>query len=306
MDCHEAAENIHRAHRDNQDMPEGDTIFRTARSMGRALVGKPITGFRSNYPLLTRFHDDTPITGQIVDRVESRGKWLLIHFSGGATLVTHMLMNGSWHLYRQGERWLKPSRDMRIVLENRDYQAVAFTVPVARIYTEQALAREKRIPPAGSDVLSGDFDPQAAALRLRSYAQEEIGDVLLHQQVLAGVGNVFKSEVCFVEGVNPFRLVATLADQQVAALIHTAQRLVAANVLEDSGGMIVTYRGQQRRTTHTSSPQESLWVYGRSGSPCRRCGDAIRHRLQGPDARVTFWCQSCQPMPDGSNVDGLL
>jgi endonuclease VIII len=286
-------------------MPEGDTIFRTARSMGRALIGKPITGFRSNYPLLTRFHDDTPITGQTVERVESRGKWLLIHLSGGATLVTHMLMNGSWHLYRTGDRWQRPARDMRIVLENREYQAVAFTVPVARIYTAQALAREKRIPPAGSDVLSEDFDPIGATVRLRSYASEEIGDVLLHQQVLAGVGNVFKSEVCFVESVNPFCLVFALNDQQVAALIATAQRLVGANVLEDAGNMIVTYRGQQRRTTRSSSPQESLWVYGRSGDPCRRCGDAIRHRLQGPDARVTFWCQSCQPMPNGSNVDGI-
>ena len=286
-------------------MPEGDTIFRTARSMGRALTGKPITGFRSNYPLLTRFHDDTPITGQTVERVESRGKWLLIHLSGGAALVTHMLMNGSWHLYRIGDRWQKPARDMRIVLENRDYQAVAFTVPVARIYTAQALAREKRIPPACADVLNDDFDPVAAAVRLRSCGGEEIGDVLLHQDVLAGVGNVFKSEVCFVESVNPFCLVSALNDQQVAALITTAQRLVAANVLEDAGDTIVTYRGQQRRTTRSSSPQDSLWVYGRSGDACRRCGNTIRRRVQGPDARVTFWCQSCQPMPDGSVIDGL-
>ncbi|MGA7241575.1 MAG: DNA-formamidopyrimidine glycosylase family protein [Terracidiphilus sp.] len=287
-------------------MPEGDTIFRTARSMGRALIGKPITGFRSNYPLLTRYHDDTPITGQTVECVESRGKWLLIHLSGGATLVTHMLMNGSWHLYRIGERWQKPARDMRIVLENRDYQAVAFTVPVARIYTADALAREKRIPPAGADVLSEDFDPTAAAARLRACAAEEIGDILLHQHVLAGVGNVFKSEICFVESVNPFCIASALNDQQVTALIATAKRLVAANVLEDAGNTIVTYRGQQRRTTRSSSPQDSLWVYGRSGEPCRRCGSSVRHRLQGPDARVTFWCQICQPMPDGSDVDGIV
>jgi endonuclease-8 len=253
---------------------------------------------------LTRFHDDTPITGQTVVGVESRGKWLLIHFSGGATLATHMLMNGSWHLYRMGERWRRPARDMRIVLENKDYQAVAFTVPVARIYTAQALAREKRIPPAGADVLSEYFDATAAAIRVRSYSEEEIGEVLLHQQVLAGIGNVFKSEVCFVEGVNPFCPVASLTDGQVAALIATAQRLVAANVLEESGNQIGTYGGQQRRTTHNSSPQDSLWVYSRSGSPCRRCGSTIRHRLQGRDARVTYWCQACQPMPDGSNIDG--
>jgi endonuclease VIII len=285
-------------------MPEGDTIYRTARSMGRALIGKSITGFRSNYPLLTRFHDDTPITGQSVDNVESRGKWLLIHFSGGATLATHMLMNGSWHLYPRGERWRRPARDMRIVLENREYQAVAFTVPVARIYTAQALAREKRIPPPNADVLNQDFDAASAAMRVRACAGEEIGDVLLHQHVLAGVGNVFKSEVCFVERVNPFCTVAALKDEQIDALIRTAQRLVAANVLEDSGSTIVTYRGQQRRTTHSTSPQESLWVYGRSGDPCRRCGALIRHRLQGPDARVTFWCPECQPMPDGKDIDG--
>lgn len=273
--------------------------------MGRALIGKAITGFRSNYPLLTRFHDDTPITGQTVDNVESRGKWLLIHFSGGATLVTHMLMNGSWHLYQIGERWRKPARDMRIVLENREYQAVAFTVPVAKIYTAQALAREKRIPAAGVDVLSQEFDPAAAMLRVRVCADEEIGDVLLHQQVLAGVGNVFKSEVCFVEGVNPFSPVHALSDKQVDGLIRTSRKLVAANVLEDSGNMIVTYRGQQRRTTHSTSPQDSLWVYGRSGGPCRKCGAAIRHRLQGPNARVTFWCPACQPMPDGSDIDGV-
>jgi len=285
-------------------MPEGDTIFRAARAMGRALVGKPITGFRSNYPLLTRFHDDTPITGQTVNSVESRGKWLLIHFSGGATLATHMLMKGTWHLYPIGERWRRPARDMRIVLENRDYQAVAFTVPVARIYTAQTLAREERIPPTGADVLSEDFDATAAAIRIRSYADEEIGEVLLHQQVVAGIGNVFKSEVCFVEGVNPFCPVHSLTDGQVAALISTAHRLVGANVLEESGNQIVTYGGQQRRTTHSSRPQDSLWVYSRSGSPCRRCGTTIRHRLQGKAARVTYWCQICQPMPDGSNIDG--
>lgn len=286
-------------------MPEGDTIFRTARAMGRALVGKPITGFRSNYALLARFHDDTPIIGQTVDRVESRGKWLLIHLSGGATIATHMLMNGSWHLYRVGERWRRPSRDMRIVLENREYQAVAFTVPVARIYSAQALARETRIPSPGSDVLSEDFDPVTAGERLRACAGEEIGDVLLHQYVLAGLGNVFKSEVCFVERVNPFCLVSALNDEQVAALIGTARRLIAANVLEEAGDKIVTYRGPQRRTTHRSDPRESLWVYGRSGDPCRRCGASVRRRLQGDEARVTYWCQTCQPMPDGSEIDGL-
>jgi endonuclease-8 len=285
-------------------MPEGDTLFRTARSMSRALIDKPITGFRSTYPLLTRFNDDTPLAGQTVNLVESRGKWLLIHFSSGATLVTHLLMSGSWHIYRPGERWQKPASHMRIVLENCDYQAVGFHVPVAHMHTAQSLIRDKRIPAPGSDVLSSDFDPVAAASRLQACLNEEIGDVLLHQEVLAGVGNVFKSEICFVESVNPFCKVLALADIQVNALIRTARKLVAANVLEDAPDRIVTFRGRQRRTTHQSNPQESLWVYGRHGDPCRSCAAPIRKRIQGPDARVTFWCPQCQPMPDGSDVDG--
>jgi endonuclease-8 len=285
-------------------MPEGDTIFRTARSMGRALTGKPVTGFRSTYPLLTRFDDDTPLIGQTVDSVESRGKWLLIHFSGGGTMATHMLMSGSWHIYRPGERWQEPASQMRILLENREYQTVGFQVPVAQMHTPQSLARDKRIPQPGADVLSKDFDAVTAAIRLRSYPAEEVGDVLLHQAVLAGVGNVFKSEILFVESINPFRTVASLSEAQVEALVRTSRKLVASNVLEDSGDVIVTYRGQNRRTTHQSNPQDSLWVYGRHHSPCRQCGEPIRRRIQGPDARVTYWCQQCQPMPDGSNVDG--
>ena len=247
-------------------MPEGDTIFRTARSLGRALGGKPVTVFRSTYPLLTRFNDDTPLAGQTVERVEARGKWLLIHFSGGGTLATHMLMSGSWHIYRHGERWQQPRFNMRIVIENSDYIAVGFRVPVAEMHTAQSLARQTRIPCEQIDVLSADFNAAEAERRVQAHDSEEIADVLLHQGVL--------------------------------------QRLVRANVLEDSGDTIVTYGGRRRRTTHESDPGASLWVYGRNGEPCRRCGEPIRRRIQGPDARVTFWCARCQPMPDGTNIDG--
>ncbi|HTB97273.1 MAG TPA: DNA-formamidopyrimidine glycosylase family protein [Terracidiphilus sp.] len=284
-------------------MPEGDTIFRTARALTRALVGQPITGFRSNYPLITRFHDDTPLTGQQVDRVESRGKWLLIYFSSGGILVTHMLMSGSWHIYRPGEPWQKPASHMRVVIENNNYHAVGFSVPVAHMHTARSLARDRRIPQPAADVLNSAFDSEAVTQRILASAHEEIGDVLLHQQVLAGVGNVFKSEVCFVCGVNPFTCVRDLNSDQIAALIAASCRLIASNVLEDSGDTIVTFRGRTRRTTHTSDPTDTLWVYGRRGEPCRRCGERIRRRIQGPDARVTFWCQMCQPMPHGSDID---
>jgi endonuclease-8 len=285
-------------------VPEGDTIFRTARSLGRALVGKPVTAFRSTYPLLMRFDDDTPLIGQTVDRVEARGKWLLITFSGGGILASHLLMSGRWHIYRHGERWQLAHIHMRIVIENGEYQAVGFRVPVAEMHTARSLARCKKIPRAENDVLSTEFDAGAAIERLLARSGEALADALLDQRVLAGVGNVFKSEICFVSGQNPFRRVETIPREEAAALIACAQRLLEANVLVDSGDTIVTYRGLGRRTTHASDPGASLWVYGRNGEPCRRCGELIHRRIQGVDARVTFWCPRCQSMPDGADVDG--
>ena len=285
-------------------MPEGDTIFRSARALNRALAGKVVTAFRSTYPLLKRFHEDTPLTSQTVTEVESRGKWLLIHFSGGATLTTHMLMNGSWHIYRPGQRWQAPSNAARIVIENADYLAVGFNVPVAEIHTPESLARNRRIPPPASDLLRPDFNADAAIERILAQAGEELGTVLLHQRVLAGIGNVFKSEICFVARLNPFQAINTLSRGQIVEIIAIAKRQLSANVLEDSREKIVTWRGAGRRTTNNSDPTESLWVYGREDQPCRLCNALIRARKQGTDARITFWCPQCQPMPDGRNIDG--
>src|ERR1700734_1696005 len=206
-------------------MPEGDTIFRTARSIGRAFIGKPVTVFRSTYPLLTRFNDDTPLCGQTVDQVEARGKWMLIFFSGGGILASHLLMNGSWHIYRNGEHWRVPRFHMRIVIENEQYQAVGFRVPVAEMHTARSLERNSRIPKPNSDVLSADFDAAAALERLMARPHEDIADALLNQSVLAGVGNVFKSEICFVNGLHPFRAVGTLTREEAAARIASARKL---------------------------------------------------------------------------------
>jgi endonuclease-8 len=262
--------------------------------MGRALVGKLVTGFRSTYPLLTRFNDDEPIAGQLVEQVESRGKWMLIRFSGGGTLATHLLMNGSWHIYRPGERWQQPRANMRIVLENSEYVTVGFRVPVAKMMRAHELERALRIPPTMIDVLSESFDADEVARRMAAHGGEEIADVLLHQEVMAGVGNEFKSEICFVTGINPFCKVRALRPGEVETLIAASVRLVKANVLEDSGETRVTYGGMHRRTTGRIDPRERVWVYGRGGEPCRKCGEQIHRRLQGPDARVTFWCPNCQ------------
>lgn len=277
-------------------MPEGDTIFRTARALGRALVGKPVTSFRSTFTFLTRFDEDEPLAGQTVDSVESRGKWVLIHFSSGATLATHMLMNGSWHIYRPGERWQRPYGQMRIVLENSEFVTVGFTVPVAKLLRPHELERALRIPSGAVDMLGAEFDPTEIAARMQQKGSEEVGNVLLHQGVFAGVGNVFKSEVCFLTGTNPFSHVADLSHEKIDELIATARKLLKANVLEDSGDGIVTYGGRRRRTTHASDPGESLWVYGRVGKPCRRCGEPVLMQKQGREARITYWCPRCQPM----------
>ncbi|WP_263353582.1 DNA-formamidopyrimidine glycosylase family protein [Acidicapsa acidisoli] len=282
-------------------MPEGDTIFRTARALGRALTGKPITRFTTEYAQLARANDDHPFVGQTITQVEARGKWLLIHFSGsgetpGAILATHMLMSGSWHIYRPGERWQQPHSNARIIIETADYLAVGFRIPVARMHTPESLTRDRKIPQPASDVLKEEFNASAAMERLKAHPNEEIAEALLRQNVLAGVGNVFKSEICFLEGLSPFQKVATLSDRQLEKLVATACRLMAANVLEDSGDTIATYSGKNRRTTGNADPGENLWVYRRNGEPCRRCGEPIQRCLQGKNARSTYWCPICQPL----------
>lgn len=284
-------------------MPEGDTIFRTARTLSRALAGKPITRFHSEYAQLAGANDDHPFAGQIVTRIEARGKYLLMHFADAKDnpqseriLATHMLMSGSWHIYRPGEPWQDSRANMRILIETADFIAVGFRIPVARLHTPQTLSRDRKIPQTERDVLSEDFNAKAAAERLKKHGKEELGNALVRQDVLAGVGNVFKSEICFLERLSPFRKVETLTGAQIKKLVATAQKLLAANVLEDSGDLVVTFSGKQRRTTHNASPGDSLWVYGRKGEPCRRCGTPIQRALQQPNARSTYWCPACQPV----------
>ncbi len=277
-------------------MPEGDTIYRTARALGRALTGKRVTAFQTAYAQIARAHDERTFVGQAVEHIEARGKWLLIHFSGENILATHMLMSGSWHIYRPGERWQQPRANARIVLETEDFVAVAFRVPVARVYMAESLRRERAIPRAANDILRAEFDAAAAVKRLLACADDELAHALLRQTVLAGVGNVFKSEICFLEGLSPFAKVATLTAAQAESIVATARRLQAANVLEDSGDQIVTFSGRHRRTTNNANPGESLWVYGRKNEPCRSCGTLIQRALQGPNARSTYWCPACQPL----------
>ena len=275
-------------------MPEGDTIFRAARTLHRALAGKVVTRFETQLPKLERVDYDTPIAGRIVESVESSGKWLSLHFSGDLILLTHMLMSGSWHIYRPGEAWQRSRNQMRIAIHTSDFVAVAFQVPVAEFHTADSLRRHRSVTHLGPDVLSDDFDLDNAVQRLQTRPDLDVGVALLTQSIVAGLGNVYKSEVCFASRVNPFRKVATLTPEEFHALVTNARKFMLSNVSDGAGGQIVTYTGL-RRTTGRSDPSDRLWVYGRRGEPCRKCGTAILSRKQGLDARTTFWCPQCQP-----------
>lgn len=273
-------------------MPEGDTIHRAARALNQALHGKQVTHFESVFPALNRVHEDQPITGRTLTAVESRGKHLLMHVSGGLSLRTHMRMSGSWHIYRHGEAWQRPRAEMRILLETADFQAVAFLVHEAEWIAERDLRRSK-LARLGPDVLGEAFDPADAVSRMQARGTQPIGDVLLDQTALAGIGNVYKSELLFLAGVDPRTPTNTLSAELLRELALLAQQHLRANVRPEAAAGIVTYRGL-RRTTGRSDPSERLWVYGRTGEPCRRCGTPIESALLGKHVRQTFYCPFCQ------------
>lgn len=273
-------------------MPEGDTIFRAARTLQRALGGKCVTGFESVFPHLTRIHEDAPITGRTVTSVSASGKHQLMAFSGDLILRTHMRMNGSWHIYRPGEAWQRSRRDMRIIVSTADFVAVGFSIPVAEWIRGREISRHAELGKLGPDLLAEQFDEEEATRRVRERADTAIADVLLNQRVMAGIGNVYKSEVLFACRVDPFALVGTLTDEQVSCMVTTARKFLRANVSEGLAAM-TTYLGF-RKTTRRDDPSERLWVYGRVGDPCRRCSTPIRIAKQGLDARLTYWCPACQ------------
>jgi endonuclease-8 len=279
-------------------MPEGDTIYRAARALEKAIGGKVVTGFETGLAKLASVNDDAPVVGRAVEKVEARGKWCLIYFSGDLILVTHMLMSGTWHIYRTGEKWWQPKSRMRVAITCGEMQAVVFNVPIAEFHTARSLERSSQVPKLGVDVLGDEYSVEAGVRAMReraaSHPEDEVGVVLLNQRVMAGLGNVYKSEVPFAAGVNPFRQMRTLTAREMEKMAEVAQKYMKANVAEGTGEGIVTYSGN-RRTTHSMHAGDRLWVYGREGEECRRCGAAIMMRKQGAQVRSTYWCPECQP-----------
>jgi endonuclease-8 len=274
-------------------MPEGDTLFRTAAGLRPYLVGRAVTAARTGGPgAVPRIER---IVGATITEVEALGKNLLIRFDSGLELRTHLRMRGSWHRYPPGARWRLPASRARLVLEVPGSVAICFDAPVVELFETRAEALHPALARLGPDLLAPEFDAAGAVMRLRApvRAAVEIGVALLDQRALAGIGNVHKSEVLFIERVDSFARVGELDDATVGRLVARARELLLANVAPTAGPERVTTGVARRGNGRPAGP--ASWVYGRAGRPCRRCGTLIRSAQQGRDLpRTTYWCPTCQ------------
>ncbi len=268
-------------------MPEGDTLHRTAAGLRPHLVGRRVIGAQARQP--------GPRAGLLVGRtitsVDAIGKHLLIRFDSGLELRSHLGMHGSWHRYAPGERWRRPAARARLVLEVRGAVAVCFDAPVLELFETRIKPIHPVLASLGPDLLGDDFDADDAVRRLRdpSRARLTVAEALLDQRALAGIGNVYKNEVLFIERVDPFSPVADIDDATLHRLVETARRLMRQNLATVSR---VTVEGRGGRRG------EGLWIYGRAGRPCRRCGTLIQASRHGRLPRTTYWCPVCQaPQP---------
>lgn len=267
-------------------MPEGDTIHRSARTLGRALTGASVTGVTAQAPRLQPAGAQR-LVGERVAQVEARGKHLLVWFApSDLALHTHLGMSGSWHLYRPGQRWQKPARRASVVLDTPDWTAVCFSATVCELRGRAQTEVDASLAGLGPDAAAPGTDLDEARRRLDTRPEWAIGEALLDQRVLCGVGNVYKNEVLFLHGVDPWAPVRVVPAAARGALLASAEQLLKANL-----------RSALRTTTGPPGAVARggrLFVYGRAGKPCRRCGTPVRVDRQGAQARLTYWCPHCQ------------
>jgi endonuclease-8 len=278
-------------------VPEGDTLYRTATVLREVLGGRQVVAARGrpDGAQLRR------VIGSRVERVEAQGKHLLIGFGNGLTLHTHLRMHGSWHRYRTGERWRRSPARAVAVIEVPDAVAVCFDAPTVELVDTRALQLHPALVNLGPDLLAPEPDLAEAVRRLQApeRASMPIGEALLDQTALAGLGNVYRSEVCFVERVNPFVPVGELEPAVILRLVSTGAALLRAN---RDGPRRTTAGGAPGRPTAGWAPGRltaggapgRLWVYRRGGRPCRRCGALIESRVFGALPRRVWWCPGCQ------------
>ena len=285
-------------------MPEGDTLFRTAAGLRPHLLGRTVTAARARVPgpRVER------IVGATVGAVDAVGKNLLIRFDNRLELRTHLGMHGSWHRYRPGEPWRRPAGRAVLVLEVEGAVAVCFDAPVAELLETRAEGLHPSLGGLGPDATADGFDREEAIHRLRDPARagRAIAEAILDQRALAGVGNVYKSEVLFIERVDPFVGVDALDDATVGRLVDRAHALLLANrasvarvTTGAAGGGAAALTDPGARSARGAR----LWVYRRAGRPCRRCGTLITARRHGDLPRTTYWCPHCQEAPPGQAED---
>jgi endonuclease-8 len=263
-------------------MPEGDTIWRTARMLHAALAGKVALAFESSLPEVAAASRRLRVSGTRIEGVEARGKHLLVRFAGGVVLHTHQGMRGRWRLCPRagGDPGALPRA--RAVIETSDVVAACSLAPVVELLSLSQAFAHPALVRLGPDLLSPDFDAVGARRRLRERGELPAGVALLDQTALAGIGNVYKSEILFLCGVSPFARVRDLDDATIDRLVAKAAELLRCNL------------GQGPRRTTTPRASVRLWVYRRSRRPCLRCGTAIERVVQGEQARSTYFCPTCQ------------
>ncbi|MEU3723048.1 DNA-formamidopyrimidine glycosylase family protein [Streptomyces sp. NPDC031705] len=266
-------------------MPEGDSVHRAAARLHAAFAGRPLTHADLRVP---RFAT-ADLTGRTTLDVTPRGKHLLARLEGGLTLHSHLGMDGAWHLFDPGQKWRGgPSHEIRAVLGTAGTTAVGYRLPVLELL--RTADEDQVVGHLGPDLLGPDWDPARAAANLLADPDRPLGEALLDQRNLAGVGNIYKCELCFLAQVTPWTPVGGLPDPEATAvrLASAAQRLLAAN----------TGNAGRRNTTGSRLPGRELFVYGRTHRPCLRCGTAVREVWQ--DRRPTYWCPRCQtgPVPE--------
>ncbi|HUQ89421.1 MAG TPA: zinc finger domain-containing protein, partial [Vicinamibacterales bacterium] len=204
-------------------------------------------------------------------------------------------MNGSWHLYRPGEKWWRGEHAMRVRIDTAEWVAVAFNVPVAEFVTPTDLLKRDPVAQLGPDLLGETFDRDEALRRIIASGHRAIALTLLDQRIVAGIGNVYKSEVLFLSGVHPDTPSSAVPLAMLEKMMDTARGLLQDNVLDGTSPRIQTYRNL-RQLNPASEHDESLWVYGRRNKPCRKCGTSIEMKKTGLEARSTYWCPRCQPV----------
>ena len=264
------------AHRTLGCVPEGDTIHSAARRIRRALVDKEVVAIETPQPRHARDRWPERLAGRAVRKVDARGKHLFLRFEGGLALHSHLRMGGLWGVYERGQEWRRSPRRAWLVIRTPEHEVVQFDGPVLELMTEGRTRFDQRLARLGPDVIADDFDESAFLRRLREDDQTRgIGDALLDQRNLAGVGNIWKSEGCFLAGIDPWRPLREVSDDDALAIVGEV-------------------RPAMRRSAAGHGFLEKPSVYGRAGRPCPRCGAAIRVRRQGDDNRTTFWCPGCQ------------